>query len=37
MSAECGRRQAFTDGTELIRDENVEAVVIASPDSTHAD
>jgi myo-inositol 2-dehydrogenase / D-chiro-inositol 1-dehydrogenase len=25
-----------TDGAELIRDENVEAVVIASPDPTHA-
>jgi myo-inositol 2-dehydrogenase / D-chiro-inositol 1-dehydrogenase len=26
----------FTDGADLIRDENVEAVVIASPDPTHA-
>jgi myo-inositol 2-dehydrogenase/D-chiro-inositol 1-dehydrogenase len=31
-----GSAAVFTDGAELIRDENVEAVVIASPDPTHA-
>ena len=37
MSAECGDAKAFDDGMELIREESVEAVVIASPDSTHAE
>jgi myo-inositol 2-dehydrogenase/D-chiro-inositol 1-dehydrogenase len=31
-----GSAAVFTDGAELIWDENVEAVVIASPDPTHA-
>jgi len=31
-----GSAAVFTDGADLIRDENVEAVVIASPDPTHA-
>jgi myo-inositol 2-dehydrogenase/D-chiro-inositol 1-dehydrogenase len=31
-----GSAAVYTDGVELIRDENVEAVVIASPDPTHA-
>ncbi len=31
-----GSAAVYTDGAELIRDENVEAVVIASPDPTHA-
>lgn len=31
-----GSAAVFTDGAEMIRDENVEAVVIASPDPTHA-
>jgi myo-inositol 2-dehydrogenase / D-chiro-inositol 1-dehydrogenase len=31
-----GPAAVFTDGAEMIRDENVEAVVIASPDPTHA-
>ncbi|MBX2998853.1 MAG: Gfo/Idh/MocA family oxidoreductase [Caldilineaceae bacterium] len=32
----CGSVRIFTDGVALIRDAEVEAVVIASPDSTHA-
>ncbi len=31
-----GSAAVFTDGAEMIREENVEAVVIASPDPTHA-
>src|ERR671916_2835852 len=31
-----GSAAVYTDGVELIRDDNVEAVVIASPDPTHA-
>jgi myo-inositol 2-dehydrogenase / D-chiro-inositol 1-dehydrogenase len=31
-----GSAAVYTDGVELIRDEDVEAVVIASPDPTHA-
>jgi myo-inositol 2-dehydrogenase / D-chiro-inositol 1-dehydrogenase len=31
-----GSAVVYTDGAELIRDESVEAVVIASPDPTHA-
>lgn len=31
-----GSVAVYTDGADLIRDENVEAVVIASPDPTHA-
>ncbi len=36
VGAERGGAKAFDDGMDLIRDESVEAVVIASPDSTHA-
>ncbi len=36
VAAECGAK-AFDDGTELIRDESVGAVLVASPDSTHAE
>lgn len=32
----CGGAKIFTDGAALIQDNAVEAVVIASPDSTHA-
>jgi myo-inositol 2-dehydrogenase / D-chiro-inositol 1-dehydrogenase len=32
----CGGARIFTDGAALIGDSEVEAVVIASPDSTHA-
>lgn len=37
VAAECGGARTFEDGAALIRDETVEAVVVASPDSTHAD
>lgn len=37
VSAECGDAKAFDDGMELVRDESVEAVVVASPDATHAE
>jgi myo-inositol 2-dehydrogenase/D-chiro-inositol 1-dehydrogenase len=36
LAEQYGSAAVFTDGAELIRDENVEAVVIASPDPTHA-
>src|SRR5215218_3200121 len=36
LAEQYGSAAIFTDGAELIRDENVEAVVIASPDPTHA-
>src|ERR671917_989965 len=36
IAGQYGSAAVFTDGAELIRDENVEAVVIASPDPTHA-
>jgi myo-inositol 2-dehydrogenase / D-chiro-inositol 1-dehydrogenase len=36
IAEQYGSAAVFTDGAELIRDENVEAVVIASPDPTHA-
>jgi myo-inositol 2-dehydrogenase/D-chiro-inositol 1-dehydrogenase len=32
----CGGAKIFSDGAALIQDEDVEAVVIASPDVTHA-
>ena len=35
-AAECGEARTFDDGARLIRDESVEAVVVASPDPTHA-
>lgn len=34
--AEKSRATVFTDAMEMIRDENIDAVVIASPDPTHA-
>ena len=37
VAANCGGATVFDDATALIRDPSVEAVVIASPDSTHAD
>ena len=37
VAAECGGAQAYTDATALIADDNIEAVVVASPDPTHAD
>ncbi|MGH3088416.1 MAG: Gfo/Idh/MocA family oxidoreductase [Rubrobacteraceae bacterium] len=36
IAEEYGSAAVFEDGAELIRDERVEAVVIASPDPTHA-
>jgi myo-inositol 2-dehydrogenase/D-chiro-inositol 1-dehydrogenase len=36
IAEQYGSAAVFTDGAELIRAENVEAVVIASPDPTHA-
>ena len=36
VAEQYGSAAVFADGAELIRDENVEAVVIASPDPTHA-
>ncbi len=32
----CGGARTYADGVELIRDRDVEAVVVASPDPTHA-
>lgn len=37
LAAECGGARVFDDGLTLIRDPDVDAVVIASPDPTHAD
>jgi myo-inositol 2-dehydrogenase / D-chiro-inositol 1-dehydrogenase len=37
VAAECGTAQAFSDPLQLIQDAAVNAVVIASPDSTHAE
>ncbi len=36
VAEECGSAAVFADAVELIRDDSVEAVVIASPDPTHA-
>ncbi|MDQ3941603.1 MAG: Gfo/Idh/MocA family oxidoreductase, partial [Actinomycetota bacterium] len=36
VAARCGSAAVFQDAVELIRDDSVEAVVIASPDPTHA-
>jgi myo-inositol 2-dehydrogenase / D-chiro-inositol 1-dehydrogenase len=36
LAEECGYAAVFQDAVELIRDDSVEAVVIASPDPTHA-
>ena len=35
VAAECGDARVFEDGEELIRADEVQAVVIASPDPTH--
>ena len=37
VAAECGSAKAFSDPLQLIQDEIVDAVVIASPDPTHAE
>ncbi len=37
VAKECGGAAVFGDAVEMIRDERVEAVVIASPDPTHAE
>jgi myo-inositol 2-dehydrogenase / D-chiro-inositol 1-dehydrogenase len=37
VAEECGGAVVFGDAIEMIRDERVEAVVIASPDPTHAE
>ena len=37
VAAECGGAQVFGDPKQLIQDSSVEAVVIASPDPTHAE
>ena len=36
VADECGSAAVFGDAVEMIRDDAVEAVVIASPDPTHA-
>ncbi|HET9019732.1 MAG TPA: Gfo/Idh/MocA family oxidoreductase [Acetobacteraceae bacterium] len=37
IAAETGARRHFTDGMALIADNSVDAVLVASPDHTHAD
>ena len=37
IAEECGGSAVFGDAMEMIRDDRVEAVVIASPDPTHAE
>src|SRR5947209_5969719 len=37
VAAECGSARAFSDPQHLIQDAEVDAVVIASPDPTHAE
>ena len=37
VAGECGGAAVFGDASEMIRDERVAAVVIASPDPTHAE
>src|SRR6266852_9676488 len=37
VAAECGAAKAFSDPLQLIQDAGVDAVVIASPDPTHAE
>jgi myo-inositol 2-dehydrogenase/D-chiro-inositol 1-dehydrogenase len=37
VAAECGSARAFSDPLHLIQDAGVDAVVIASPDPTHAE
>ncbi len=36
LAEACGGARVYADGAELIRDRDVEAVVVASPDVTHA-
>lgn len=36
VAEDCGGAKAFSDPTELIKDSSVDAVIIASPDATHA-
>ena len=36
VAGECGSARAFSDPLQLIQDAGVEAVIIASPDPTHA-
>jgi myo-inositol 2-dehydrogenase / D-chiro-inositol 1-dehydrogenase len=36
LAEKCGSAAVFQDAVELIRDDSVEAIVIASPDPTHA-
>ncbi len=36
IAAECGGANVFTDASALINDANVDAIVIVSPDPTHA-
>jgi myo-inositol 2-dehydrogenase / D-chiro-inositol 1-dehydrogenase len=37
VAADCGTARAFSDPLQLIQDADVDAVVIASPDPTHAE
>jgi myo-inositol 2-dehydrogenase/D-chiro-inositol 1-dehydrogenase len=37
VAAECGGARVYTDASALIGDEDVQAVLIASPDATHAE
>ncbi len=37
IAEECGSAAVFADAEEMIRDDSVEAVIIASPDTTHAE
>jgi myo-inositol 2-dehydrogenase/D-chiro-inositol 1-dehydrogenase len=37
VAAECGSAKAFQDPVQLIQDDGIDAVVIASPDPTHAE
>ena len=37
IAEECGGAAVFGDALEMIRDDRVEAVVVASPDPTHAE
>ncbi len=37
LAADCGGARVFDDGLALIRDPDIDALIIASPDSTHAD
>ncbi len=37
VAAECGSATVFTDAPSLINDDGVDALVIATPDPTHAD